>query len=63
MKILEKSFIAKNKKQQIVENEKQIMTSLNHTFIVKLHYCFETKDYLIFVMEFCSGGELFYQLK
>ena len=25
--------------------------------------CFETKDFFVFVMEYCHGGELFYHLR
>ena len=34
-----------------------------HPFILKLQYAFESKDYLHFVVDFCSGGELFYLLQ
>lgn len=39
------------------------MASINHPFLIKLEYAFESKAYLGFVMEYCAGGELFYQLK
>jgi len=28
-----------------------------------LHYAFETKFYIAFVLEYCAGGELFYHLR
>lgn len=34
-----------------------------HPFVIKLHHAFQSKDYLHFVVEFCSGGELFYLLQ
>ena len=39
------------------------MSVIKHPFTVKMEYAFESKNYIIFIMEFCSGGELFYQLK
>jgi len=39
------------------------MTNLRHPFLLKLEYAFETKSYLVFITEFCSGGELFFNLK
>ena len=39
------------------------MSILNHPFIVGLQYAFESRKYLVFVLEYCSGGELFYLLR
>lgn len=39
------------------------MEKINHPFIVKLHYAFQTPTKLYFVMDFLNGGELFYHLK
>lgn len=43
---------------------------LNHPFIVKLNHCFETHNFVCFVLDCkifhyvdCPGGELFYYLK
>ncbi|CAD8122272.1 unnamed protein product [Paramecium sonneborni] len=63
MKLIDKEFILQNKKQGIVQNERDIMTVLDHPFIIKLDYAFESKNFIIFVLEFCSGGELFWQLR
>ncbi|CAD8072433.1 unnamed protein product [Paramecium primaurelia] len=63
MKLIDKEFIIQNKKQGIVQNERDIMTVLDHPFIIKLEYAFESKNFIVFVLEFCSGGELFQQLR
>ena len=67
MKLIDKEFILKNKKQGIfiiylgiVQNERDIMTVLDHPFISKLEHSFESHNFVVFVMEFCSGGELFW---
>jgi serum/glucocorticoid-regulated kinase 2 len=36
------------------------MTVLDHPFIIKLDSSFESKNFVVFVLEFCSGGELFW---
>ena len=40
-----------------------ILEKLNHPFIVKLHYAFQTPEKLYFVIDFLNGGELFYHLR
>ena len=35
----------------------------NHPFVIKLFWAFHSEDYLHFVVDFCSGGELFYLLQ
>lgn len=39
------------------------MAQMDNPFITPLHYAFETKYYIAFVLEYCSGGELFYHLR
>lgn len=52
MKIIEKSFILKNKKENMIINERLIMGNLDSPFLTKLYCSFETKYYLVFVMEY-----------
>lgn len=35
---------------------------VSHPFIVGLHYAFQTKSKLYFVLDYCPGGELFFHL-
>ncbi|CAD8089331.1 unnamed protein product [Paramecium sonneborni] len=63
MKLIEKKPIMQQNKQNIIQNERDIMYNLNHPFIVKMQYAFESRRYLVFVLEYCSGGELFYLLR
>lgn len=63
LKLIDKQFIIENKKEIIVSNERNIMTSILHPFLLKVEYIFESKSYLGFVMEYCAGGELFYHLR
>ena len=38
------------------------MEKLNHPFIVKLYWSFQSKTELFFVMDICTGGEMFFHL-
>jgi serine/threonine protein kinase len=62
MKLMEKDFIRQDGKFRQVMCERKIMEKLDHPFIVKLHYAFQTEHDLSFVMDLCAGGELFYLL-
>ena len=52
-------MIVKNKKQGIIMNERNIMEEASHPFLIEMKFAFETEKYLIFVVEYCAGGELF----
>jgi hypothetical protein len=51
MKVMLKRFISDNQKESIIENEKQICQMLNHPFIVRLNHCFETHNFVCFVLD------------
>lgn len=39
------------------------MVSTRHPFILELKFAFESADFLVFVLEYCPGGELFTYVK
>lgn len=39
-----------------------MLEQINHPFIIKLHWAFRSKKELFFVMDLCTGGELFFHL-
>ena len=39
-----------------------LQESVNHEFIVKMDYAFQTESKLYFCLEYCPGGELFFYL-
>lgn len=43
--------------------EKEILSTINHPFIPTLHNYFETDLDLYFIMDYCSGGDLYCLLK
>jgi len=52
----EKSKISSQKKYTV--SEKKILKMIDHTFIVKMERCFESKTHLFLILEFCSGKDL-----
>ena len=38
--------------------ERKIMSEINHPFIVKLHFAFQSPLKLFLVMDYCAGGDL-----
>ena len=62
MKTLKKDFIIKTKQVANTKTERDIMTLINHPFVVKLHSSFQSSDTLYFVTDFLNGGELFFHL-
>jgi len=63
MKSIRKDFIRKNKHEMHANLEKKIMQYHDHPFIVKLWYAFQNEYKLYMVMDYCSGGELFFHIK
>lgn len=49
--------------EQVFSELKVMQRLLEHPFVIKLSYAFQSKEYLHFVVDFCSGGELFYMLQ
>ena len=39
------------------------MMKLDHPFLMKLHFTFQTDDKLIYIMDYVNGGELFFHLE
>merc|ERR1719233_1503228 len=63
MKILRKKHIVA--KNQIVhtKSERKILQALQHPFLMKLRFAFQTDSKLYLVLDYYSGGELFFHLK
>jgi len=63
MKVLRKQAIIARKQVAHTRAEKSILQKIQHPFIVKLHYAFQTKDKLYMILDYVNGGELFFHLK
>jgi len=63
MKIMRKDVIIREGFQQGATHEKAILQQIDHPFIVKLHFAFQTRERLYLILDLLSGGELFFHLK
>jgi len=59
MKILKKSEVIRLKQVEHVKAEKQILTMIEHPFIVNLLNTFQDEKRLFMLLEYVNGGELF----
>ena len=62
MKTLKKDFIIKTNQVQNTKTERDIMTLIDHPFVVKLHFAFQNSETFYFITDFLNGGELFHHL-
>merc|ERR1711934_190435 len=64
MKVLKKKTVMDRGQLEHNMAERAVLEKFKaHPFIVNLHYAFQTKDKLYFVLDFCPGGELFFHFK
>jgi len=59
LKSMKKKYIEKKGQVKRVMMEKDILTSIDHQFLIKIHASFQTEKKLFLVLEYCPGGELF----
>lgn len=62
VKILDKSFLMRKQQVEHTKTERRVLASIMHPFIVCLHYAFQSKSKLFFVLDYCPGGDLFFHL-
>jgi serine/threonine protein kinase len=62
VKILSKSAIVKKQQVEHTRTERRVLASISHPFVVCLHYAFQTREKLYFVLDYCPGGDLFFHL-
>ncbi|CAK9027478.1 RAC family serine/threonine-protein kinase homolog [Durusdinium trenchii] len=63
MKVLDKQRIIQQKQTAHTMTERSVLgQTSSHPFIVSLKYAYQTSATLNLVMDFCSGGELYYHL-
>ena len=62
MKIMKKDKILREKKLKPILSERKVLEKLSHPFIIKLHWAFQSNEELFFVMDLCTGGEIFFHL-
>ncbi|KAG9511043.1 Serine/threonine-protein kinase Sgk1, partial [Fragariocoptes setiger] len=64
IKVLSKHMILKhNEKRHVMSERNVLIRNLRHPFLIGLHYSFQSKDKLYFVLDYANGGEMFYHLQ
>ena len=59
VKIISKKSIKTSEDRAVIDKEVEILKSLDHPNILKIHETYEDKFSIFIVTELCSGGELF----
>ena len=58
MKVMNKNYIIKKKYLHYIVSEFEIMKSLTgFSFVLDLHYCFQTANYLYLIIDYCPNGD------
>ncbi|KAH3760785.1 protein serine/threonine kinase [Pelomyxa schiedti] len=58
-----KFFAMKRASFEINRSQEQVVHELvDHPFLVKLHHCYRTSKFNYFILDYVTGGELFYHL-
>jgi len=63
MKILKKKAIIQRNQVEHTQAERKILESLKHPFLMTLRFAFQNETKLYFVLDYYTGGELFFHLK
>ncbi len=58
MKVLQKERIINQNLVRYAQTERDILSIMNHPFIVKLNFAFQNEKRLFLVMDYCPGGDL-----
>ena len=62
LKVIDKMYILENNLINEVVLEKNVLCSFESPFFADLQYFFQTEEYIVFVMTFYRGGDLFQHL-
>lgn len=62
MKVLEKKYLITNKALRYAITECNILKQVDHPFLIKLHFAFQTPDYLYMIIDYCPGGDLSFHI-
>lgn len=62
MKVLRKKNVLRHGLEEHIKTERLILEEIDHPFIARLRFSFQTKDKLYLVTDYCSGGELFHHM-
>ena len=57
---MRKGKIIEKNRVKYIKCERDILSKINHPFIVNMYYAFQDDDYLYLVMDLLTGGDLHY---
>ena len=63
MKRIKKKAILSGNFSEYTIQEKKILLEMEHPFVLKLHYAFQTSESLYLMLDIVNGGDLFYHIK
>jgi serine/threonine protein kinase len=63
MKILRKQHVVDTRQVKTTKTERRILQQIDHPFVVKLRYAFQSSSKLYMIMDYYSGGSLFYHIE
>lgn len=63
IKMMSKQDIIKKRQVEHVRNERNLLGTLKHPFVVQLKWAFQDRDNLYLVQEYAAGGELYRYLR
>jgi tRNA A-37 threonylcarbamoyl transferase component Bud32 len=63
MKVISKNLLRKKNNVQYMKSERDILTKIQHPFLVSLQFAFQSETKLFLIMDFLAGGELFLHLR
>ncbi len=58
MKVLNKERVMSKNLKRYALTERNVLSAINHPFMVKLFFAFQTSTKLFLVMDFYPGGDL-----
>lgn len=59
LKFIEKNSVTTEKKMKMLENERDILFQIKHPNLVEMYYAFETRNFIVFGLEYCPNGNLY----
>ena len=59
---MSKAKIIFKRSEDNIMSEKNILSKINHPFIVNMYYSFQDYEYLYLVMDLLNGGDLRYHI-
>ena len=62
MKKMSKCKIIDKRSERSIKAERDLLSIMNHPFIINMHFCFQDLDFLYIAMDLLTGGDLRYQI-